>query len=44
MAIAFEAPYYVRGLGGFIVEDQFLVGETGLEPMGLLGRDLFETG
>src|SRR5207244_1297030 len=23
MAIAVEAPYYIRGLGGFIVEDQF---------------------
>lgn len=42
MVIAVEAPYYVRGLGGFIIEDQFLVTETGLELLSDLPRDLLE--
>jgi Xaa-Pro dipeptidase len=42
MVIAFETPYYIRGLGGFIIEDQFLVGETGLELMSPLPRALYE--
>ena len=42
MVLAFETPYYVRGLGGFIIEDQFLVRERGVEVMGEAPRDLFE--
>ena len=42
MVIAVEAPYYVRGIGGFIIEDQFLVTENGLELMSPLSRDLLE--
>jgi len=42
MVIAFETPYYIRGLGGFIIEDQFLVGPNGLELMSLLSRALHE--
>ena len=41
MVLAFETPYYVRGLGGFIIEDQFLIGERGVEVMGEAPRDLF---
>ncbi|RFB80490.1 M24 family metallopeptidase [Methylovirgula sp. 4M-Z18] len=44
MVIAVEAPYYVRGIGGFIIEDQFLVRENGLELMSPLARDLLEIG
>ena len=44
MALAFETPYYVAGLGGFIIEDQFLVTERGVEAMGEAPRDLFEAG
>lgn len=42
MVIAVEAPYYVRGIGGFIIEDQFLVREDGLELLSPLPRDLLE--
>lgn len=42
MVIAVEAPYYVRGVGGFIIEDQFLVTPQGLELMSPLPRDLLE--
>ena len=33
MVLAVEAPHYVEGLGGFIIEDQVLVTETGIEIM-----------
>jgi Xaa-Pro aminopeptidase len=42
MVLAFETPLYVDGLGGFIIEDQILIGETGPEPMNRLPRDLAE--
>ena len=42
MVLAFETPYYIRGLGGFIIEDQFLIGKRGVEVMGEASRDLFE--
>jgi Xaa-Pro aminopeptidase len=41
MVLAFETPYYIAGLGGFIIEDQFLIGEHGAEVMGEAPRDLF---
>jgi Xaa-Pro aminopeptidase len=31
MVMAFERPYYVRGLGGFQFEDNYVVTETGIE-------------
>jgi Xaa-Pro dipeptidase len=43
MIMVLEAPYYVRGLGGFILEDQFLVTEHGAEVLSPLPRPLFET-
>jgi Xaa-Pro dipeptidase len=42
MVIAVEAPYYVRGIGGFIIEDQFLVTRNGLELTSPLSRELLE--
>lgn len=33
MVLAVEAPLYVDGLGGFIIEEQVLVAETGIEIM-----------
>jgi Xaa-Pro aminopeptidase len=33
MVLAFECPFYVTGLGGFIIEDQLLVTGAGAEPM-----------
>jgi Xaa-Pro dipeptidase len=42
MVLALETPYYVRGLGGFIIEDQFLIGETGEEVVAPLPRQLVE--
>lgn len=40
MVLAVEAPHYVDGLGGFIVEDQVLVTEGGIELMTTTRRDL----
>jgi Xaa-Pro dipeptidase len=40
MVLAVESPYYVGGLGGFIIEDQVLVTDTGLELMSHHPRDL----
>ena len=40
MVLAFETPYYIKGLGGFIIEDQILITENGIEVMATLPRDL----
>ncbi len=44
MVLAFETPYYIRGLGGFIIEDQLLITATGTEVMAPSSRDLIEVG
>ena len=41
MVLAVEAPFYVDGLGGFIIEDQVLVTGSGLEVMSTLPREFF---
>ncbi len=38
MVLAVEAPHYVDGLGGFIIEDQVLVTDDGIEVMTLTPR------
>jgi Xaa-Pro dipeptidase len=40
MVLAVESPYYVDGLGGFIIEDQVLVTATAIELMSHHPRDL----
>jgi Xaa-Pro aminopeptidase len=40
MVLAFETPYYIKGLGGFIIEDQILITNTGLDVMAAMPRDL----
>lgn len=40
MVLAFETPWYLDGLGGFIIEDQVLITEMGCEIMAPLPRDL----
>lgn len=40
MVMAFETPWYVDGLGGFIIEDQLLITENGCEVMAPLPREL----
>lgn len=40
MVIAFETPYYIDGLGSFIVEDQMLITAGGHENMYAIDRDL----
>lgn len=40
MILAFETPWYIDGLGGFIIEDQILISENGFEVMAPLNRDL----
>ena len=42
MVLAFETPYYIKGLGGFIIEDQILITETGTEVMAPMARNLNE--
>jgi Xaa-Pro aminopeptidase len=44
MVMALEAPYYIDGLGGFIIEDQVLVTADGIENMNTLPHDLVELG
>lgn len=44
MVLAFECPFYVTGLGGFIIEDQVLITATGAEPMNRLPHDLIACG
>lgn len=44
MVLAFETPFYVDGEGGFIIEDQFLVTDTGAEAAWSLPRGLVELG
>ena len=44
MVLAFETPYYIKGLGGFIIEDQILITETGTEVMAPMSRDLIKVG
>jgi Xaa-Pro aminopeptidase len=40
MVLAFETPFYVDGEGGFIIEDQFVITETGAVPAWGLPRAL----
>ncbi|MDB5505552.1 MAG: aminopeptidase family protein [Devosia sp.] len=40
MVMAFETPWYIDGLGGFLIEDQVLITESGCEVMAPLSRDL----
>jgi Xaa-Pro dipeptidase len=42
MVLAFETPYYIDGLGGFIIEDQLLIGDASAEVMAPSSRDLYE--
>jgi len=38
--MAFETPWYIHGLGGFIIEDQVLITPDGCEVMAPLPREL----
>lgn len=40
MVVALEAPFYAEGPGALMIEDQFLVTETGVEAMNRLPREL----
>jgi Xaa-Pro dipeptidase len=40
MVMAFETPWYIDGLGGFIIEDQVLITDTGCEVMAPSPREL----
>jgi Xaa-Pro aminopeptidase len=33
IVLAFETPYYIKGLGGIIIEHQILITENGIEVM-----------
>ena len=38
--MAFETPFYVRGVGGFMIEDQFTIGQDGASAAWWLPHDL----
>jgi Xaa-Pro aminopeptidase len=40
MVLALETPWYIDGLGGFIIEDQMLITDSGCEVMAPLPREL----
>ena len=40
MVLALETPWYIDGLGGFIIEDQLLVTASGVEVMAPMSRNL----
>jgi Xaa-Pro aminopeptidase len=42
MVLAFETPWYIDGLGGFLIEDQVLISDSGCEVMAPLSRDLLQ--
>ncbi len=42
MVLAYETPWYIEGLGGFIIEDQLLVTETGFEVMSPFPRTFIQ--
>ncbi len=44
MVMAFEAPWYIDGIGGFIIEDMLLITDAGAETLAGAGlsRDLME--
>ncbi len=44
MVLAFECPWYIKGLGGFIIENQVLIGADGPQVMNRLPVDLVEVG
>ena len=44
MVLAFETPWYLDGLGGFIIEDQLLITAAGPEVMAPLPRELRRVG
>jgi Xaa-Pro aminopeptidase len=42
MVVALEAPFYGPGLGALMIEDMFLITETGAEPINSLPRGLMD--
>ncbi len=42
MVLAFECPWYINGLGGFIIENQILITDKGPEVMNSLPIELIE--
>lgn len=44
MVLAFECPFYVTGLGGFIIEDQIEITTAGARPMNRLPHALISCG
>jgi Xaa-Pro aminopeptidase len=42
MVMALETPLYMRGLGGFQIEECFIVTETGYDVMTSLPRDFLQ--
>ncbi len=44
MVLALETPFYANGLGALMIEEQFLITESGAESMNRLSRELMSIG
>ncbi|MFD2650462.1 M24 family metallopeptidase [Brucella rhizosphaerae] len=44
MVLALETPFYANGLGALMIEEQFLITESGAESMNRLSRELMPIG
>ena len=42
MVLALETPWYIRGVGAMMIEDQFAINENGARPLWSLSRDLLQ--
>lgn len=42
--LAFETPFYAKGIGSLKIEDQLVVTETGIELVTTLPRDFLDPG
>ena len=42
MVLAYETPWYIEGLGGFIIEDQVLITKSGIEVMAPFPRKMIQ--
>ncbi len=44
MVLALETPFYANGLGALMIEEQFLITESGAQSMNRLSRELLSIG
>ena len=44
MTLAFETPFYGKGIGALTIEDSLLITDTGIEVLNALPRGLVQLG